>query len=118
MEVAKIAENLGLDIECVFELLKLYIATTSEDLENAQTAIRKFNAEQVHFSMHSIKGASGNMGFTELFEIAKEIDDRAMLNSLDGIDPLVRNFRTKYEQLITVFEKCRLEYDLNAEKGL
>ena len=117
MELTKMAENLGLDTECILELLKLYIETTSKDLENAQTAIQKSDLQQVHLSMHSIKGASGNLGFSDLFEIAKAIDDRAIRNALDNLDPLIRDFRSKFEELVTVFGQYGLELDPPPENG-
>ena len=100
MEIQNLADNLGLDVEDVNELLELYIETTSADLNELKAAVNAGNAEEVHQKSHSIKGSSGNLGLNELYEAAKEIDDRARANSLDGLDLLVQAFDEKYEKFV------------------
>jgi len=89
MELEKIAEKLGLDVEDIQELLELYVETTTTDLNDLKGAIEANNMELAHAKAHSIKGASGNLGLDEMFELAKEIDDRARENSPDGLDNMV-----------------------------
>jgi len=100
MEVTNLAENLGLDVEDFNELFELYVETTSSDLEELKAAIDAGDAEKAHAKAHSIKGSSGNLGFNELYESAKAIDDRARVNSLDGLEALVQEFSEKYEKLV------------------
>jgi HPt (histidine-containing phosphotransfer) domain-containing protein len=107
VEAGIVAEKLGLDVESFYELFNLYKATTSRELEETEKALRNADAEKIHKMMHSIKGASINLGFEELFELAKEIDDRAVGNSLEGIESLIQSFHKKYGLLVERFEKCR-----------
>ncbi|MBW1614872.1 MAG: Hpt domain-containing protein [Deltaproteobacteria bacterium] len=79
--------------------------TTSSDLEELKRALDQGDAEKVHQKAHSIKGASGNLGLNELFELAKEIDDSARVNSLNGLESLVQAFYEKYERLVEEFGK-------------
>jgi len=99
MNIKALAENLGLDEEEFVEILELYVETTSADLEKLKAAIKAKDAEGAHKKSHSIKGSSGNMGFTELFEKAKAIDDRARVNSLDGLEDMVSDFTAAFENL-------------------
>jgi len=118
METAKLAKDLGLDIECFNELFNLYVQATSVDLKEAKAALREADAEEIHKRMHSIKGASGNLGFIELFELAKEIDERAIVNALEGLEHLIRVFDEKYEKFVEEFEKSRIKNSSAARENL
>jgi HPt (histidine-containing phosphotransfer) domain-containing protein len=105
METTKLPENMGVDVEDFKELFKLYMETTSSDLEQLKTALNAGDAENVHEKAHSIKGASGSLGLNELYETAKAIDDRARVNSLNGLENMVQAFSEKYQKLVEEFEK-------------
>ena len=100
MNINAIADNLGLEIEDIKELLDLYVKTTSAELKELKAALASNNAEKVHKNSHSIKGSSGNLGLTDLFELARKIDDRARENILDGIEPIVNEFSKTFEKLV------------------
>jgi len=78
----------------------LYQETTESDLKELKKAIEAKDAEEVHKKAHSIKGASGNLGLTELHDVATKINDLARGNSLDGIEPMVDEFSEKFDQLV------------------
>ncbi|MGP8331729.1 MAG: hypothetical protein ACT6FB_05245 [Methanosarcinaceae archaeon] len=40
-------------------------------------------------------------------ELAKQIDDRASVNSLNGLEDPVRSFDERYEKLVEDFERSR-----------
>ena len=106
MEAKKLAENLGLEEEEFTELFGLYKETTSSDLKELKFAIRAGDAEKAHEKAHSIKGASGNLGLNELYETAKAIDDRARVNSFDGLENMFQEFWESYEKLVRELEKA------------
>jgi len=106
MEVKNLAENLGLDTEEFNEIFEIYMESTASDLEELKDALQAGDAEKAHQKAHSIKGASGNLGLNELFELAKEIDDSARANSLDGLETLVQVFCEKYEGLVEELGKA------------
>ena len=103
MEIQNLAENVGLDVEDYNELFELYMQTTSSDLERLKSALDVGDAEKMHERAHSIKGASGSLGLTELYEAAKAIDDRAHANSLDGLEKMVQEFSEKYKKVVEDF---------------
>lgn len=105
MEAKKLAENLGLEEEEFNELLGLYKETTSSDLKELKFAISAGDAEKAHQKAHSIKGASGNLGLDKLYETAKAIDDRARVNSFDGLENMFQEFWESYEKLVKELEK-------------
>ena len=107
MDIKKLAENLELDLEDFNEIFEIYIETTSSDLQELKAALRNGDAQKAHEKTHSIKGASGNLGLDELYELAKQIDDRARVNSLNGLEDLVTSFDERYEKLVEDFERNR-----------
>ena len=104
MDIAKLAENLGLEAEDFSELFELYMQTTSTDLEELKAALATGDTEEIHKKAHSIKGASGNLGFDELYNTASEIDDQAREGSLDGLEEKVQNFDHKFEEMVSEFK--------------
>ena len=106
MEAKKLAENIGLEEDEFIELFGLYKETTSSDLKELQFAISVGDAEKAHEKAHSIKGASGNLGLNELYETAKAIDDRARVNSFDGLENMFQEFWENYEKLVRELEKA------------
>ena len=108
MDLNELTERLGLDVEDIRELLELYVETTTSDLAQLKGAIETKDAELAHAKAHSIKGASGNLGLDEMYELAKEIDDRARANSLDGLEKMVHVFQKKFNSFVKDFEKGSL----------
>jgi len=108
MDLNELTERLGLDVEDIRELLELYVETTTSDLAQLKGAIETKDAELAHAKAHSIKGASGNLGLDEMYELAKEIDDRARVNSLDGLEKMVQVFQKKFNSFVKDFEKGSL----------
>ena len=99
MKIADLVDNLGLDIEDVKELLELYVTATASDLELLREAIGSNDATVIHERAHSIKGASGNLGLTDFYELAKEIDDLALSNNLAGLETICNDFDYKFKEL-------------------
>ena len=105
MELQKLAERLGLDLEDIRELLELYVETTTSDIAELKGAIEAKDAQLAHAKAHSIKGASGNLGLSEIYELAKGIDDRARANSLDGLNEMIQILEENFNSLVKDFEK-------------
>ncbi len=107
MDIKKLAENLDLDLEDFNEIFEIYMETTSSELQELKAALQDGDAERAHEKSHSIKGSSGNLGLDELYELAKQIDDRTRVNSLNGLEDMVSAFYERYEKLVADFERNR-----------
>ncbi len=105
MELKKLAERLGLDVEDIRELIELYVETTTSDLAELKGAIEAKDAELAHAKAHSIKGASGNLGLDEMYALTKKIDDIARVNALDDLKDMVQILEEKFNSLVEEFEK-------------
>lgn len=99
MDLSRLAERLGLDEGEFLELAELFVETSLSDLGKLTTAIEQECAEDVFKSAHSIKGASGNMGFTEIFELAKGVEMNARDDSLDGAAEVAVTIRERIDEL-------------------
>ena len=105
MNIKKSAENLGLEEDEFLELVELFIETGLSDLSNLKDAIDENNVPQVVESAHSMKGAAGNLGFMEIFEVAKDVEMRACENSLDGASGAVGIIKEKFDLLSESFKE-------------
>ena len=85
MNLRELAENLGLEEDEFLELVELFVQTGMSDLDKLQSAVDEENVQKVAEAAHSIKGASGNLGFMEAHEAAKKIEEEARNDRLEGI---------------------------------
>jgi len=84
MDLKGFAEKIGLDEDEFAELLELFIETCISDLEKLKAGVAENDARKVSEAAHSIKGSSGNMGFEEIYELAKHIEMNARKKILDN----------------------------------
>ena len=105
MKIKELAENVGLNVEEFREILEIYIETTKSHLEELQAALQESDTQKAHERAHSIKGASGNLGLHELYDLAREIDDSICENSIDGLEDRVQVLCEKYDTLVEEFEE-------------
>ncbi len=105
MNFLALAENLGLDEDEFMELADLFIETSISDLAKLEAAAQQQDIEETLKASHSIKGAAGNLGFLNIFEIAKTIEHNARSNSLEGASESVEAIREKIQELSEEVEK-------------
>ncbi len=86
MDFKELGANLGLEEEEFLELVELFLSSAASDIDQLQKAYEDKNANQAADSAHSLKGSSGNLGFTSFSEIAKEVEDGARKNNIDKLD--------------------------------
>ena len=99
MNFGELAENIDLEEDEFMELVKLFVETTAADLNKLQAAIGEKNLKEVIEVAHSIKGASGNLGLQEMYELAKGIEMNARKNSLNGAWEALKSLKEKFFQI-------------------
>jgi len=104
MDFEILAQRLGLDVEEYKELIELFIETGGNDLKELEDALMNNDALTVVERSHSLKGASGNLGLTEIYEVAKEIENRSRDNNLEEIENSVKAIKQYFKNIITVYE--------------
>ena len=85
MNLKELAMELDMEEDEIHELLKIFIESSESDLDRLQKAVDKGDHKQVANSAHSIKGASANLGFMDIFSVAKSIERKARDKSLDDV---------------------------------
>ena len=105
MDFEKPAERLGLNVEEYMELIELFIETGSKDLAELENAAEEKNIKAVIERSHSIKGASGNLGLVEVYEVSKEIENMAINNSIDSIEDRILQIKQLMENIVTSSQK-------------
>lgn len=92
LPVAELAEEHGLDVEDVIELLNDFVNYT--ELENLP-AMRQGLVTRDHSSVsraaHSIKGAAMNLRLVEIGSLARQIEEQSRAGDLVGIDELMNS---------------------------
>lgn len=99
MNPNELMEKLGLSAEEMAELVALFVDSCRKDLEQMSAALTAEDARGVSESAHSIKGASGNMRFERVYEIAKVIEEDARQRSLDNIQARIDQIRISIEHI-------------------
>ena len=90
MVFKELSEDLGLDEDEFLEMAELFLETGFSDLGKLRSAVDEENVQEVIETAHSIKGASGNMGFMEIFQVAKGVETKAREDNLEGAAEAVK----------------------------
>ncbi len=99
MDIKALADNLGLEEDEYLELADLLVDTGLVDLSNMESAVKAGDSDAAAKAAHSIKGASGNLGIMDIYELAKSIEAELRNNNLAGIEDQLREIRNKLETL-------------------
>ena len=98
------AQRLGLDVDEYVELIELFLQTGGEDLNGLENALLKNDAKTMVERSHSLKGASGNLGLVEIYEKAKDIENRIRENNFEGIEDTVNEIKQYIKNIVAALE--------------
>jgi HPt (histidine-containing phosphotransfer) domain-containing protein len=104
MNFNEMAENIGLDEQGFREMAELFVSVGVTDLEKLRNAWESRNCQGVVMSAHSLKGASANLGFTDIYEIAKRVEADARAQKLDGADEAIGEIAQKLTSISAALE--------------
>jgi HPt (histidine-containing phosphotransfer) domain-containing protein len=97
VNLRELARSLELKEEELSELLDLFLKTTSSELTELQSALKKEDFQVAEAMAHSIKGAAGILGLLEIHDAAKKIETAARTNRLEEIEVDLRTIKEKLE---------------------
>lgn len=97
--ISAICSDLGLDENDAKELLDEFFVDTNKTVLELEESIKAKDYEQSRELAHSIKGASGNLRITSIYERTKEIEARAKNKDLTGTLEIVAEIKNICEQL-------------------
>ena len=99
MNFKELAENLGLEEDEFQEIVELFLETSNADLNTLRSAIDREDTQQAVEVAHSIKGASGNLGFMAIYEVAKNVEMKAREKDLSGANEAVENIKKEVDRI-------------------
>jgi len=74
LSAEEMAEKIGLNAKHIPVLIQSFTEESVGILEQLEEAISSNNYAEISSTAHSIKGSSGNLKFTEMYELAKEVE--------------------------------------------
>lgn len=81
--------------DVLVEILTVFLSEVPRRIDRLKTAWRDRNAAEVQRAAHSLKGSSGNIGADALFEVCRQIDERAKAGET-GLDQLIAALDREY----------------------
>lgn len=96
MDFKQLSENLMLEEDEYRELVVLFIDTGTEEIQRLESAIMAGDEKAVKRCAHSLAGASGNLGISEIHALAKDIENNTEQYAKDDLNAKIR----KIEMLI------------------
>lgn len=99
MAFEALAAHLGIDLEEFMELVELYVKTCRSDLEKIRQGIRRGIPADAAAGAHSIKGASGNLGFKDMEDRARKMETQAKAGSLENFEVYIQDLENRLVEL-------------------
>ena len=100
MNIKELAEDLGLEEGEYMEWIELFIDRGMSDLDELEAAVGAGDSEKAANAVHSIKGASGNLGLMEFHGTAKKIEDEAKSGNLEGTTESIQALQKEMEGIV------------------
>ena len=91
------------DFSLIRDLLEKFISSTTELLAASDKGMIENDYKKIIFCMHSIKGASANLGISEMTEFAKSLE-------MAGKEENQAFIRQNFSLLVNPFEKVKKFY--------
>lgn len=99
MNFCEMAERIGLDEQDFREMAELFVTVGLTDLDKMKDACARKDWQGVVMSAHSLKGASANLGFAEIYEIARRVEAGARAQELGGADEAIARIERELASL-------------------
>ncbi|NOX34492.1 MAG: Hpt domain-containing protein [Deltaproteobacteria bacterium] len=99
MDFRDLASRLGIDEEDFTELIELFVTTTLSDIDKIKKGVANNNPADAAAASHSIKGAAGNLGFDDIFNLAKDMEMQARKGSLDNFENFISDLEKQLDAI-------------------
>lgn len=99
MDLAILGATLGLTENEFKDLVRVFLDSAVLDLQTFRLACQEGDSEKAAASAHSLKGASGNLGFSDIHELAKKAEAETKNNMLDACETIASKIQDKIDQI-------------------
>lgn len=87
------------DMELLKELFQLFISDYPKKLSQFSQAIEEENFEVIQNIAHSLKGASGNLGLSSIYELTLKIENSAKEGDIADVKRAYKDLERELERL-------------------
>ncbi len=105
MDFDEAGKSLSLEKDEYIELVEFFFPAAEIDINKLMTANEKGDTELASDAAHSLKGAAGNLGFMELSDLARSIEERARNAQVTGLSLKIKELKDKIAIIEEAFEK-------------
>jgi HPt (histidine-containing phosphotransfer) domain-containing protein len=81
------------------EVLRLFLDEVPRRVERLTAAWQDGNAVELQRAAHSLKGSSGNIGARHMYDICRQLDERAKAGDLPGARHLLDSLAEEYTRV-------------------
>jgi HPt (histidine-containing phosphotransfer) domain-containing protein len=96
-------ERIG-DEELIDEIVPIFLKDNIERIKLLEDAVKKTDSKEVKFFAHSIKGAAGAIGASNIFELGKELEYAARDEQTEKYAPLFEKIKSHFDNLLAFLE--------------
>ena len=97
MRIVELARNLGLERDDYISLMRVFLQTTTGDLDELDTALEENDLVRGSEIAHHIRGASINLGLQKIAEAARATELSAKRNGLEAAIAAARSIRAELQ---------------------
>jgi histidine phosphotransfer protein HptB len=105
MDVKQVASRLGLEEDDIYDVLELFIQTAPSDLMKLDAAYSCRDTVLAGQAAHSLKGATGTLGFMDISELAQQIMVQASEKRIEDLSRSVPPFLDRMKDLLLELRK-------------
>jgi histidine phosphotransfer protein HptB len=95
----ELASRIGFDEDDFHELVELFVTTSLSDIDKIKKAVLQNNCKETAAASHSVKGASGNLGFDDIFALASDMEMQAKNDNLEDFDSYINQLENSVNAL-------------------
>ena len=97
MDFKAAADELGLEEEEFYEIVELFLSTAESEIKTIQSTYETNDREAMGNAAHSLKGASGTLGFADISALAKKLEENAKAYQPDELEQAITYLKEKLE---------------------
>ena len=98
------------DTSLITDLIEMFLADGRERVNQVQTGIANADLETVERAAHSLKGSAGNLGATELMNIAEDMQNASRGGDAERVQELGPLMATQYDAAAEALSALRSRF--------
>jgi len=108
MELDELTKHMDYGKETNLEILGLFMDTARIDLADLESAVKGGDAGRTAAASHSIKGAAASLGFMDIYQHAKAIEEGARGGETIVSQELIKALAAGLDEIVKAMEAYRL----------